>query len=193
MLVRSNLPPLWNLPGAFTGVLLLGSAAWLQSSPRKIARLLMIVGVGHVAMIVLAPSYAFYRNSAGYPEHRNILRDVASNVDTRYRQLGRGPIRAVSGDLDLALGVSFYSVDRPIYARMLPGEDNWELPDPEVMQRGWVGVCLAEDRRCTGWLETIQAHVSGSALQRFEATATLLGRAGASAGIAMLSVPGPKP
>lgn len=33
---------------------------------------------------------------------------TASNVDTRHRRLGCCPIHAVSGDLDLALGGSFF-------------------------------------------------------------------------------------
>lgn len=193
VVLQSNLPPLWNLPGLFVGVLLLVQHPFFQSSPRKIARLALIIGIAHLVALVLAPSYAFYRNKVGYSEHRNMLRDVATKIDDQYRQLADRPIYAVSGDPDLALGVSFYGTGKPIYARMLPGEEDWRFPGPETAKRGWVGVCFAGDTSCTAWLDDIQSVNPGAVRRSFDAHSSLFGKTGTAAAIAVLMIPAAAP
>lgn len=189
VILQSNMPPLWNLPGTFVGILLLVQHPFFQSSPRKVARLAMVVGIVHLAAFAIAPSYAYYRNKVGYSAHQNMLRDVAAKIDDRYRQLTDRTIYAVSGDPDLSLGVSFYGAGKPIYARMLRGEEDWRFPTPETAKRGWVGVCLAREANCTAWLDTIQGMTPGAVRQNFEAQSSLFGKVGTTATIEVLMIP----
>ena len=154
--LRTSMPALWNWQGLFLLIVPTVSAATFPIGRSRVYRLMTSVAAIFAVIAASAPLHAIYRNAYGYSERRNSYRGAAEELTQRWHGLTASPIFAVSGDDRLALAVTFYSGDHPLYGRLLPGEEGWKYPDASILTRGWVALCFEDDAYCTHWMNEVE-------------------------------------
>ncbi|MCP3465362.1 glycosyltransferase family 39 protein [Bradyrhizobium sp. CCGUVB23] len=188
--VGTDLPSLWALQGLFLFVVLIvcGTRYPIERFYAVNATVL-VAGVSLVALVVVGPIHAAYRNAHGYEEGREFYHEAAAELTRQWRDLTGVPLSAVSGDDALAFATAFYSPDHPHYSRPFAYQYTWGLPRKSTLERGWAALCFHDQPDCLGWMEQTSARAGDFVRREFSLQAALLGRGGVSRKLVVLLVP----
>lgn len=186
----TDLPSLWAVQGLFLFVLPVVCCTRYAISRFHTVNLTVLVGgVALIAVIAVAPVHAFYRNTHGDEEARNLYRPAALELTRRWRAITGTPLQAVSGDDALAFATAFYSPDHPYYARPFAYQYAWRVPRKTTLERGWAALCFADQSDCIAWMREAAQRAGHYVQVQFEVQAELLGTAGVKRSIVTLLVP----
>jgi hypothetical protein len=103
---------------------------------------------------------------------------VAREVDQRWPQVAREPLRYVTGPEGLAWGCTFYCRDRPL---AYPSFSQVYAPwiDPAAMARdGFVGLCQESDQHCRALALALAAGNPNAREETVEVARSLFGMTG---------------
>src|SRR5882724_5272166 len=186
----TDMPPIWGLQGLFLFVILLVCGA-SYPIPRfySVNLAVLVIGIAVVAVVVVAPVHAFYRNTHPLHEGRNFYSLAAKELTRRWHEQSGAPLAAVGGDEGLAFGTAFYGPDHPTYEERLVLPHGEALPSHAAFRRGWAALCYDEDASCIASMESIAARAPRFARSAFVLQSTLLGQPGATQGFTALMVP----
>ncbi|WP_194468470.1 glycosyltransferase family 39 protein [Bradyrhizobium sp. CCBAU 53340] len=186
----TDLPSLWALQGLFLFVVLVvcGTSYSIERF-YTVNAAVVVAGVALVAVLIVAPIHAVYRNSHGYEEGRNFYVQAAGELTRQWRELTGEPLGAVSGDDSLAFATAFYSPDHPDYARPFEHQYNWGLPRRTTLDRGWAALCFDGQDSCGRWMEFVSSRAGNYVRREFTVQASLWGRQGLTRNVVVLMVP----
>jgi 4-amino-4-deoxy-L-arabinose transferase-like glycosyltransferase len=186
----TDMPPIWGLQGLFLFVILLVCGA-SYPIPRfySVNLAVLVIGIAVVAVVVVAPVHAFYRNTHPLHEGRNFYSLAAKELTRRWHEQSGAPLAAAGGDEGLAFGMAFYSPDHPVYEARLVLPHSEALPPHATFRRGWAALCYDEDASCIASMERIAARAPRVARSAFVLQSMLLGQPGATQGFTALMVP----
>lgn len=188
----TNLPSLWALQGLFLfGVLIVCGTSYPIERFYSVNLAVLVMGIALMAVIVVAPIHAIYRNSHPFEEGRNFYRLSALELTRQWHQLSDQPLTAVSGDDALAFATAFYSPDHPFYTRPFIYQYTWRLPPNRKLERGWAAMCFVGEADCVDWMSKTALRASRFMRSEFVVQSTLLGRPGATRHVTFLIVPPP--
>jgi Dolichyl-phosphate-mannose-protein mannosyltransferase len=190
LVVGTDLPSLWGLQGVFLfTVLIVCGTSYPIERFYTVNATVLVAGVALVAIVVGAPVHAFYRNSHGYEEGRNLYRQIALEVTHQWRELTGVPFSSVSGDDALAFATAFYSPDHPYYSRPFRKQYTWSVPTKGRLGHGWAGICFRDQPDCVDWMIKTAQRAENFVRGEFLAQAELLGMPGVSRKVVWLIVP----
>ena len=148
-----------------------------------------VLGIAVLAVAVVAPGHALYRNGHPLKEGRNFYQEAATELTRRWHAQFDTVLPAVGGDDVLAFALAFYSPDHPVYTRYLVDVHRMELPDPATFKGGWAALCFGEDAGCVADMEGLAARTGRFAKAEFVVRSVLLGQPGASQRFMAVMVP----
>jgi 4-amino-4-deoxy-L-arabinose transferase-like glycosyltransferase len=188
--LRTGLPSLWAWQGLFLFVVLMVCGAGFPVERFYSVNLLAIVlGIAVIAVVVVAPIHAIYRNTHPFKEGRNFYRSSSAELTRRWHQLSNRPLPLVSGSDALAFAAAFYSPDHPEYRHVWYPRDMWApTPLAVTLNRGWGAMCFSDEEDCIAWLG-MAAPPSRSVRSEFTVQSTLMGVPGATRQVTALIVP----
>lgn len=149
----------------------------------------LVVGIAVLAVVVVAPVHALYRNFHPLYEGRNFYQLAAMEVTRQWHRQSDAAIPAIGGDEGLAFAAAFYSPDHPEYEERLIYPKNLSLTPRATFERGWAALCYGGDTSCIALTERIAARASRYVRSEFVLESTLLGQPGATQGFTALIVP----
>lgn len=186
----TDLPSLWALQGLFLFVVLIVCGARYPIERFYTVNVMVIVaGVALVAVLVVAPIHAVYRNINGYEEGRNFYAQAAGELTRQWHELTGESLRAVSGDDSLAFATAFYSPDHPRYARPFQHQYVWKVPRKTTLDHGWAALCFKGQDDCGRWMEWVSSRAGTFVRREFTVQASLWGWPGLSRDVVVLMVP----
>jgi hypothetical protein len=141
--------------------------------------LVFTIGIAVVAVVVVAPIHALYRNIHPLNEGRNFYRLSAMELTRQWHQQSDIALPSVGGDEGLAMALAFYSPDNPLFEMPLVYPKTEALPQANF-NRGWAALCFDEDVLCIDSMQRIAARASRIVSSGFVVQSTLLGRPGAT-------------
>jgi 4-amino-4-deoxy-L-arabinose transferase-like glycosyltransferase len=188
--LRTGLPSLWAWQGLFLFVVLMVCGARFPIERFYAVNLFAIVlGIAVIAIVVVAPIHAIYRNTHPFKEGRNFYRSSSAELTRRWHQLSNRPLPLVSGADALAFAAAFYSPDHPQYHHVWYPGDRWApMPPAALLKQGWAAMCFSDEADCIVWLG-MAAPASGSVRFQFTVQSTLMGVPGATRQVTALIVP----
>ncbi len=168
----TDMPPIWGLQGLFLFVIVMVCGA-SYPIPRfySVNLAVLVIGIAVVAVVVVAPVHALYRNDHPLHEGRNFYSLAAKELTRRWHEQSSAPLAAVGGDEGLAFGTAFYSPEHPVYEERLVVPYSEALPPHVAFRRGWVALCYDEDTACIVSMERTAARAP-----RFVRSAFVLNR-----------------
>ncbi|HEX7790933.1 MAG TPA: glycosyltransferase family 39 protein [Afipia sp.] len=189
IIIKSNLPPVWNLQALFLAIVVMVAAA--KFAVDRFDSVNLSVGVIAIAVVAMAgaPFYALYRNTTPFDASRNFISVAAHEMTQRWHQETGLPFTAVSGDDALAFGAAFYSPDHPFYKRPFRFQNNWGMPRPSTLDKGWAAMCFTTDLGCMDWMQRVAQIPARSVRSEFVVQAHVWRQPGATAKITALIVP----
>lgn len=189
IIIRSNLPPVWNLQALFLAVVVMVAAA--KFAVDRFDSVNLSVGVIAIAVVAIAgaPFYALYRNTTPFDASRNFISAAASEMTQRWQKETGLPFTAVSGDDALASGAAFYSPDHPFYKRPFLFQNSWSVPRQSTLDKGWAAMCFTADLGCMDWIQRVEQIPAVSVRSEFIVQAHAWGWPGATTKISALIVP----
>lgn len=189
LVIGTDLPSLWALQGLFLFVIpVVASTRYRIERFYTVNALVLVALIAVVAVTVAAPIHAVIRNRDGYEEGRNLYLPAALELTRQWRELAGTPLMAVSGEDALAFATAFYSPDHPRYARPFLHQYTWKTPGQATLDRGWAGLCFADQDDCLTWMKATAAKAPLAIERRFEVQASLLGTPGVSRAVVSLLV-----
>jgi Dolichyl-phosphate-mannose-protein mannosyltransferase len=190
LVLRTDMEPIWALQGLFLfAILIVCGASYSIERFHAVNLAVIVVGLAVLAVVVVAPVHALYRNSHPLHEGRNFYREAAAELTRQWHAQFDTALSTVGGDDDLAFALAFYSPDHPVYTRPLVNAHRMNLPDAAAMERGWAAMCPAEDTLCIADMMGLAAGAPRVVRSEFIVRSTLLGRPGASQRFAAIMVP----
>jgi hypothetical protein len=188
--VGSDLPPIWALQGLFLfAILIVCGASYPIERFYSVNLAALVIGIAVLAVVVVAPVHAFYRNFHPLNEGRNFYQQSAVELTRQWHRHSDVPLPAVGGDEGLAFAMAFYSSDHPSYEVRLVHPNAEKLPREVTFERGWAALCYGGDRNCIASMERTAARASRYVRSDFVLESTLLGQPGATQGFAAVIVP----
>jgi len=186
----TDMPPIWGLQGLFLFVIVMVCGA-SYPIPRfySVNLAVLVIGIAVVAVVVVAPVHALYRNDHPLHEGRNFYSLAAKELTRRWHEQSSAPLAAVGGDEGLAFGTAFYSPEHPVYEERLVVPYSEALPPHVAFRRGWVALCYDEDTACIVSMERTAARAPRFVRSAFVLQSNLLGLPGATQGFTALMVP----
>jgi hypothetical protein len=186
----TDMAPLWGLQGLFLFVILIVcGASYPIERFYSVNLAVLVIGIAIVAVVVVAPLHAFYRNIHPLHEGRNFYSLAAMELTRRWHSQSDAALAAVGGDDGLAFATAFYSPDHPVYEERLVVPHTEALPRHATFERGWAALCYSEDTACVASMERTAARASRRVRSEFVVQSTLLGQPGASQRFTALMVP----
>ncbi len=186
----ADLPPIWALQGLFLfGVLIVCGASYPIERFYSVNLATLVIGIAVLAVVVVAPVHALYRNVHPLNEGRNFYQQSAMELTRQWHRHSDAPLPAVGGDDGLAFAMAFYSPDHPLYDARLVLPNVEKLPREVTLERGWAALCYEGDSYCIASTERIAARASRYVISDFVLESTLLGQPGAAQGFTALIVP----
>jgi 4-amino-4-deoxy-L-arabinose transferase-like glycosyltransferase len=187
--LRTDLPSLWAWQGLFLFVVLMVCGAGFPVERFYSVNLAaLVLGIAVIAVVVVAPIHAIYRNTHPFKEGRNFYRSSSAELTRRWHELSGRPLPLVSGSEALAFAAAFYSPDHPEYRHVWYPGDIWApLPPAAILKRGWGAMCFSDEADCIAWLG-MAAPASRSVRSEFTVQSTLMGMAGATRQVTALIV-----
>ncbi len=188
--LRTDMEPIWALQGLFLfPILIVCGANYPIERFYSVNLAVAVIGMTVLAVVVVAPVHALYRNSHPLHEGRNFYQKAAAELTRQWHAQFDVLIPAVGGDDDLAFALAFYSPDHPIYERRLVDISGKQLPDSATYERGWAALCFGEDTACIAEMEGLAARAPWFARSEFVVQSVLLGHPGASQRFTAVMVP----
>jgi hypothetical protein len=184
------MPLLWALQGLFLFVILIVCSMNFPI-PRfhsvNVAAAAFVMAL--LAVFVVAPAHALYRNYYPLHEGRNFYQLAATELTEQWHAQSDEALPAAGGDEGLAFALAFYSPDHPAFDERLVHPHTLDLPPEVTFEHGWVTLCYAEDKDCVSSTENVAARSSRFVRSEFVVQSTLLGLPGASQRFAAFIVP----
>jgi hypothetical protein len=186
----SDMPPIWALQGLFLfAILIVCGASYPIERFYSVNLAVLTIGIAVLAVVVVAPIHALYRNSHPLNEGRNFYQLSAMELTRLWHQQSDVALPAVGGDEGLAFAVAFYSPDHPLYEERLVVPNTERLPLQTTFKRGWAALCFEGDTGCIASMQRTAARASRFVRSQFVLTSTLLGQPGVTQGFTALVVP----
>jgi len=188
--LTTDLPSLWAWQGLFLFVVLIVCGARFSVERFYSVNLaVMVLGMATIAVVVVAPIHAIYRNTHPFKEGRNFYRSSSAELTRRWHELSDEPLPLVSGSEALAFATAFYSPDHPKYWHVWHPGDIWGPTPPQaVLERGWAAMCFSDEEICIAWMD-MTAPPARSVRSEFTVRSTLMGLPGATRQVTALIVP----
>nr|WP_291684270.1 glycosyltransferase family 39 protein [Bradyrhizobium sp.] len=186
----ADLPPIWALQGLFLfAILIVCGASYPIERFYSVNLAAVVVGIAVLAVGVVAPVHALYRNFHPLNEGRNFYQLSAMELTRQWHRHSNSALPAVGGDDGLAFATAFYSPDHPLYEVRLVHPNAERLPPEARFERGWAALCFDGDRYCIASMERTAARASRHIRSEFVLESNLLGQPGATQGFIALLVP----
>jgi 4-amino-4-deoxy-L-arabinose transferase-like glycosyltransferase len=186
----TDMQPIWALQGLFLiAILIVCGASYPIRRLYSVNLAVTVIGIAVLAVVVVAPVHALYRNGHPLHEGRNFYRLAAEELTRQWHAQSDGALPTVGGDDDLAFALAFYSPDHPFYGEHLVNPGIRGLPNKAVLERGWAALCFGEDTACIAAMEGVAARTPRFVRSEFVVHPTLLGQPGASQRFAAIIVP----
>jgi 4-amino-4-deoxy-L-arabinose transferase-like glycosyltransferase len=186
----TDMPPIWALQGLFLfAILIVCGTSYPIERFYSVNLAVLVIGIAVVAVAVVAPVHALYRNSYPLHEGRNFYQLSAEELTRLWRTRSDAALPAVGGDDDLAFALAFYSPDHPLYEERLVNPETKPSPDPATFELGWAALCFGEDAACIAAMEGTAARAPRFVRSEFVVQSMLLGQPGASQRFTALVVP----
>ena len=186
----SDMPPIWALQGLFLfPILIVCGASYPIERFYSVNLAVLVIGIAVIALVVVAPVHALYRNINPLHEGRNFYQLSAMEVTRQWHRQSGEALPAVGGDDGLAFAMAFYSPDHPVYDVRLVHPHTESLPPQTKFERGWAALCFDGDEHCVAAMEAAAARASRYVRTEFVLESTLLGQPGATQGFVALIVP----
>jgi 4-amino-4-deoxy-L-arabinose transferase-like glycosyltransferase len=184
----SDLPSLWALQGLFLLVVPIVCGASFPLERFYVVNLaVMVLSIATIAVIVVAPIHAIYRNTNPFKEGRNFYSSSVVELTRRWHESAQGPLPLITGSQPLAFATAFYSPDHPEYQPLWNPQDPW-APPPTRLRGGWAAICFGNDERCIEFIART-APLYPSVRSEFDVQSDLMGLPGATRQIVALIVP----
>jgi 4-amino-4-deoxy-L-arabinose transferase-like glycosyltransferase len=178
LLLEVRLNALWTMPCWSMLPALLLSAPGIKVTRRAAGAVLAAAYAVPCVALVASPLVALMILSRGVDNLAAYHALVAGEVDRRWPQLSRQPLRYVAGPESLAWGCTFYCRDRPL---AFPSFSSTYAPwiDPAALARdGFVGLCLESDQECLARARALAAGNPNVREDTLELARSLLGMTG---------------
>jgi 4-amino-4-deoxy-L-arabinose transferase-like glycosyltransferase len=186
----SDMPPIWALQGLFLfAILIVCGASYPIERFYSVNLAVLVIGIAVLAVVVVAPIHALYRNTHPLNEGRNFYRLSAMELTRLWHQQSDIALPAVGGDEGLAFAMAFYSPDHPVYEERLVFPNTERLPLQTTFKRGWAALCFDGDTACIASMQRTAARASRFVRSQFVLESTLLGQPGVTQGLTALVVP----
>jgi hypothetical protein len=144
LVLRTDMEPIWALQGLFLfAILIVCAANYPIERFYSVNLAVTVIGIAVLAVGVVAPVHALYRNKQPLHEGRNFYQNAAAELTRQWHAQFDTALAAVGGDDDLAFAVAFYSPDHPVYTRGLVTPSR-QLPDPSTLARDGQPCALAK-------------------------------------------------
>ncbi|HLZ06029.1 MAG TPA: glycosyltransferase family 39 protein [Bradyrhizobium sp.] len=190
LVLRTDMEPIWALQGLFLfAILIVCAASYPIERFYSVNLAVTVIGIALLAVVLVAPVHALYRNNHPLHEGRNFYRKAAAELTGQWHAQFDTALSAVGGDDDLAFAVAFYSPDHPVYTRRLVNSSGGHLPDPSALEVGWAALCFGEDAACVAAMEQLAARAPRFVKSEFGVQSTLLGLRGVSQRFTAIMVP----
>ncbi len=177
---KMRLNALWTMPCWSLLPALALSAPGIAVTRRGAATVLAAAYAIPVLALIVSPFVALRALENGVDNEAAYYQSLAREVDQRWPQVSRAPLRYVAGPEGLAWGCTFYCRDRP---RAFPSFSRVTAPwiDPAAMAReGFVGLCLADNPGCLMQARALAAGNPNAREDTVEIARTAFGRRGPS-------------
>ena len=156
---RTELTPLWSLPGLFLAIVVLVASAGFEIELKATFSVFAGLLAFHILALILAPLHAWYREKYPLDLGRNYFEQANAEIIAIQQSLKIAKLRTSSGDDALALAISFYNTDHPSFQYAYNADYDWPVPATNMLQSGWVGLCFLYDPTCINWLNNVAATV----------------------------------
>jgi 4-amino-4-deoxy-L-arabinose transferase-like glycosyltransferase len=176
--LSSSLPGIWHLQALFLPIVVAVCASRTAIDRVETTNLAAAVSLVLLAVLIISPLHAFYRNGHPFKEGRNYYHEAASVLTRRWHAAFGIPLAGVGGDDGLAFAVAFYSPDHPHHGR-----------SSRYREDGWSALCFADDAACMDWMEQISQRFDRKRRFEFVVHKQLWGYPGVSRTIAAIMVP----
>jgi hypothetical protein len=188
--LRTDMPPIWGLQGLFLFVILIVCGTSYTISRIDCVNLqAVVIGIGLVAAVVVAPLHAIYRNFHPLHEGRNFYRLAAEELTRQWHQQMETTLPLAGGNDDLAFALAFYSPDHPSYEVRLVNRDPAQLLDTTDFAEGWAAMCFGENTACVTAIEGTAARAPRVIRSDFTFELSWFGMAGARQRFIAIMVP----
>jgi 4-amino-4-deoxy-L-arabinose transferase-like glycosyltransferase len=188
--LRADMPPIWALQGLFLfPILIVCGASYSIERFHSVNLAVLVVGIAVVAVVVVAPVHALYRNINPLHEGRNFYQLSAMELTRQWHWLSDEALPTVGGDDGLAFATAFYSPDHPVYEERLVFPNTERSRPQTTFGRGWAALCFDNDTNCIALMERTAATAYRYVRSEFVLESTLLGQPGATQGFTALIVP----
>ncbi|WP_315831417.1 glycosyltransferase family 39 protein [Bradyrhizobium prioriisuperbiae] len=188
IMLKSSITSTWAAQGLFLFVVVAVCAAKFSVDRIDIDRLAAVILLATCVALVCAPIHAFYRNTHPFKEGRNYYKLASHELMRQWRKVSTTPLAAASGD-KLAMALSFYSPDHPLFVVPYDAKYEWQVPAQEVLRKGWATICLPDEATCLVWSKMVAGLAAGAVLMDFDVQPRLWGRPGVSTRISAVMVP----
>src|ERR1700716_72618 len=186
----TDMPPIWAVQGLFLfAILIVCGTSYPIERFDSVNLAVLVIAIAMVAVFVVAPPHALYRNTHPLNEGRNFYRLSAMELTRQWRQQSDMALPLVGGDDDLTFAMAFYSPDHPVYELRLVHPHSEKLPLQMTFKQGWAALCYTEDWRCIASMESAAARTSRYVKSEFVVQSELLGIPGATRRFTALIVP----
>jgi len=186
----SDMPPIWALQGLFLfPILIVCGASYPIERFYSVNLAVLVIGIAVIAVVVVAPVHALYRNINPLHEGRNFYQLSAMEVTRQWHRQSNEALPAVGGDDGLAFAMAFYSQDHPAYEERLVLPNTERMSPQTTFERGWIALCFGNDANCIASMERTAARAYGYVKSEFVLESTLLGQPGATQRFTALIVP----
>src|SRR5258706_8161660 len=139
----SDMPPIWALQGLFLfPILIVCGASYPIERFYSVNLAVLVIGIAVLAVVLVAPIHALYRNTHPLNEGRNFYRLSAMELTRLWHQQSDIALPPVGGDEGLAFAVAFYSPDHPLYEERLVVPNTESLPLQTTFKRRWTALCF---------------------------------------------------
>jgi hypothetical protein len=188
--LRADMPPIWALQGLFLfPILIVCGASYPIERFHSVNLAVLVIGIAVIAVVVVAPVHAIYRNINPLHEGRNFYQLSAMELTRQWHTQSDEALPAVGGDDGLAFATAFYSPDHPVYEERLVLPNTQRSPPQTTFGRGWAALCFDNDTNCIVLMERTAAQAYRYVRSEFVLESTLLGQPGATQGFTALIVP----
>ena len=139
--VATDMPPIWALQGLFLfAILIVCGASYPIERFYTVNLAALVIGIAVLAVVVVAPVHAFYRNFHPLNEGRNFYQQSAMELTRQWHRYSDAALPAIGGDEGLAFATAFYSADHPLYEVRLVHPNAEKLPREVTFERGWAAL-----------------------------------------------------
>jgi 4-amino-4-deoxy-L-arabinose transferase-like glycosyltransferase len=189
-LVWIKFTPLWTMPAWFLLPIILLSPPQAMVSRLDAVRLAFVVLCISLVLLAVSPAVAWVRFTQEQTKPRAHSAAVSQELTRVWRETMQRPLAIVTGDMDLADAVPFYSPDHPLFwSYNRPAWTPW-ITDAERARHGWAAVCPAvAEGECLSLMERARAQSAGVTRVEFEHAAEFLGRRGPTVRFVFVLVP----